>query len=242
MVNNGRSVILIMLLVGLAAGLLNNQFVIPVTGNPDQPVYHGVRGLNNISLTFNVDWGSEFLPVILEILEARGVKVTFFVTGAWASNNRQLIRDIVCAGHNLGNHGFQHRHPRQLSNQDLRELILDNQELLYKISGIKTALFSPPYGEIDDRICRVAAGIGYRTIMWSVDTIDWQRPEPAVIIKRVEAQIDDGGIILMHPTRPTVQALPAIIDKLRARGYNFVTITQLVKGSGNHEDKDQENG
>ena len=88
-----------------------------------------------------------------------------------------------------------------------------------------TTLYAPPSGECEAHVLEAADNLGYDTILWSVDTIDWQKPDAATIIERVESKIHGGAIILAHPTASTVEALPTIIDDLKEEGYNFVTVS-----------------
>lgn len=209
--------------------MAENELIIPVNTANNSPYYHGVRGRNQISLTINVDWGEEYIPGFLKVFEEKGVKVTFFVTGYWAEKNRELLKLMAEKGHEIGNHGFRHAHLKSLSNNELIELIKKNEELIFQITGQRTALFAPPYGEVDSRISSIAGSIGYSTIMWSADTVDWQRPAKELIVQRAVNKIDDGGIILMHPTEPSLQALEDIIDILTKKGYKFVKVSELIK-------------
>ncbi|MFW6023030.1 MAG: polysaccharide deacetylase family protein [Halanaerobiaceae bacterium] len=223
-----KYIFVICFFIGIIAGMSQNQLDLPTFSNPNNAYYHGVRGSNNISLTINVDWGEEYLPGMLNILEENNVRATFFVTGNWANKNPEILKKIVKLGHEIGNHGYSHKHPKQLSDDGLVDLIKKNEELIFKITGEKTDLFAPPYGEVDERISNIARKIGYNTIMWSADTIDWQRPTPEIIIQRAVNKIDDGGIILMHPTEPSLAALDDIIKTLQGREYKFVKVSELI--------------
>lgn len=223
-----KYMIVICFFIGIVTGMVQNELTVPIVTSPNRPYYHGVRGKDQISITINVDWGSEFIPGMLKVLDVKGIKATFFVTGNWVKKNSEMLKIIAQKGHEIGNHGYSHLHPTQLTNNSLVELIKRNEELIYEITGKKTKLFAPPYGEVDERISRVASSIGYSTIMWSADTIDWQRPAPEIIVQRAINKIDDGGILLMHPTNPTVNALGEIIEVLQQRGYNFVTVSELI--------------
>ena len=176
-----------------------------------------------------MDWGEEFIPGMLKIMEERQVRATFFVTGQWAQKNKELLKLMADKGHEIGNHGYSHQHPAKLSRDGLVELIKKNEEVIYQITGQRNNLFAPPYGEVDDRLSSIVNSIGYKTIMWSADTIDWQRPAPEIIVQRAVNKIDDGGIILMHPTEPSLAVLDNIIDILKQRGYKFVTVSQLIQ-------------
>ena len=224
-----KYILLFSFLLGLIAGIVGNELVVPVNTAPERPYYHGIRGRNQIALTINVDWGEEFIPGMLKIMEERQVRATFFVTGQWAQKNKELLKLMAVKGHEIGNHGYSHQHPAKLSRDELVELIKKNEEVIYQITGQRNNLFAPPYGEVDDRISSIVNSIGYKTIMWSADTIDWQRPAPEIIVQRAVNKIDDGGIILMHPTEPSLAALDNIIDILKQRGYKFVTVSQLIQ-------------
>ncbi|MDI3547156.1 MAG: hypothetical protein PWR10_808 [Halanaerobiales bacterium] len=223
-----KYLIVIAFFLGLIIGMIRHELTMPTFSRPDTPYYHGVRGRNQISLAINVDWGEEYLPGMLRILHDKGVKATFFVTGKWARKCSDLLREMAGLGHEIGNHGYYHAHPKNLSRDQLIELIKKNEELIFQITGQRTKLFAPPYGEVDKRITSIASSIGYKTIMWSADTIDWQRPAPEIIEERAVNKVDDGGIILMHPTEPTLYALADIIDRLRERGFKFVTVSELI--------------
>ncbi len=201
--------------------------VIPASAH--QPIYQGSREGKRLALAINIDWGEEYLPAILEDLAAKKVKVTFFVTGAWMRKNPLLLQEIVARGHEVGNHGFSHKDPTHLSDGDLVKLIEDTGILLKNLCNIEMKLFAPPAGAVNDRVAKIAASLGYETIMWTIDTIDWQRPAPEVIIDRVIGKLEPGAIILAHPTAPTQVALPKIIEISRARGYEFVTVGEIIK-------------
>lgn len=207
-------------------GILENV-EIPVSGIA--PYYHGDPNNPMMSLTINVDWGEEFIPKMLQILKEKNVHATFFVTGRWASKFPQLIKEIHQAGHQIGNHGYSHAHPNQLSQSQLVEHIKKNEEIIFQIIGIKTNIYAPPYGEYNKQVVKTADEMGYKLIMWSADTIDWQRPTPDVIISRVNRKAGNGGIVLMHPIKQTTQALPAMIDSLQNKGFQLVTIAELLK-------------
>jgi len=210
----------------------------PEVSGVSSPYYQGTTNKKMVSLTFNVDWGEEYLPQLLQILKDENVKATFFVTGRWAEKQPNLVKQILKEGHDLGNHGHGHRHLKNMSNEEIAKEIGNGEMILQGISGQKPKLFAPAYGEIDERINRIAVQLGYEVIMWSLDTIDWQNPDMGTIVKRVVPRIHNDAIILMHPTKPTVEALPQIIKQLREEGYQMVPVSLLISatadnGSGN---------
>lgn len=193
------------------------------------PLYRGDPNKPLMSFTVNVDWGQEVIPAMLETLQEYDVRVTFFVTGHWAKQYPDLVLQMAEAGHEVANHGMRHEHPTQLSDWDLTMLILENQKLIGGLIGAPSPFFAPPYGEVDRRVVATARNLGYRTIMWTIDTIDWQEPSVETTVSRVVSKAQNGGIVLMHPKPNTVKALPTIIEGLRQRGYQLVPVGCLLQ-------------
>jgi len=196
-----------------------DQFGAIRSGSPGSPL---------VALMFNVDWGSEYIPGILNALEAAGARSTFFVTGSWVRKNPELLMQMHQRGHEIANHGQRHAHIMNLTPSQVERLILDLDHQLRSVLGAWPArLFAPPYGEVSAESVRAAAAVGYRTILWTVDTVDWKRPAAQVIIKRVE-RAGAGALVLMHPTAPTLEALPEVLARLSARGLRATTVTGVL--------------
>ncbi|MCL6588378.1 MAG: polysaccharide deacetylase family protein [Firmicutes bacterium] len=192
-------------------------------------VYSGDKTKPRAALAINVAWGEEFVPAILDILAREKAKASFFFVGTWAKSFPEMVRKIMKSGHELANHGFFHGHPLQMNRVELRKMILDNAALLEAITGKKPApLFSPPYGELNPLVVNVAAELGYRTIMWSVDSLDWKNPTPEILLERVLGKIQPGGIILLHPTIATKTALADLIRGLRKKGLEPGTVSEAL--------------
>lgn len=194
------------------------------------PVYQGSAAEKKIALTFNVVWGEEYIPQIIESLKENKVQATFFIGGQWAEDFTELVLEIAKAGFEIGNHSYSHPHPDQLSLSDNINEIKKAEDILARIIGRKPSLFAPPYGERGDVVLKASEIAGYTTILWSIDTIDWQRPDPSIILSRVIKKAHNGAIVLMHPTAPTVHALPQIIKELKKQGYELVKVSTLVDG------------
>ncbi len=213
----------------LAWGYWYNHSLQALPAVQPQPIYQGSSREKEIALTINVFWGEEYLPQMLEIFAREKVPATFFIGGRWAEQFPVLTRKIHQQGHEIGSHGYTHPHPDQLSVSGNLKDIRRAEEVLVKITGDRPKLFAPPYGEHGPTVLQAAREAGYRTILWSVDTVDWQRPEPQMISNRVLEKAHNGAIVLMHPTAPTVEALPVIIQELKSRGYRLVTVSQLLR-------------
>jgi probable sporulation protein (polysaccharide deacetylase family) len=195
-----------------------------------KPVYHGNSDTSRVALAINVAWGEEYLPEMLKILSEEKTKATFFLVGSWVKAFPELTKELVAEGHELGNHGLYHGHPLRMKREELKRIISENESLLRSVTGKKTAnLFAPPYGEISPLVVGAAGELGYQTIMWSVDSVDWKNPAPEILLNRVLSKVEAGGIILLHPTAPTKTALRELIRSLRKKGLEPGTVSEVLK-------------
>ena len=181
-----------------------------------------------MALMVNVDWGDEFIEPMLEVFERYEVSATWFPTGRWAKRTPDLARKIAEAGHEIGNHGGWHGMPSKMSRDEVRRLILEGEEILVEATGQKPTLFAPPGGDHNRDTVVVAGELGYKTVLWTIDTVDWQRPAPTTIIDRVVGRASNGALVLMHPMQPTLEALPIIIVQLLKQRHRLVTVGELL--------------
>jgi peptidoglycan-N-acetylglucosamine deacetylase len=232
-----RALKLLGLTLILCAGLFFEQEIVGVIANVPNPIEQIKTTEKVIALTINVDWGEEYLPGILEALERKQSKATFFVTGRWAKKNPELLKEIANRGHEIGNHGYSHPHPDRISIAANEEELAKTEKIVQGLTGIKMVFYAPPYGERGTPGLRAAQNLGYRTILWTLDTVDW-RPEstPEIIAKRILnpsvrfgiKPTKEGAIVLMHPKENTLKALPNILEQLTREGFRFVTLTDLI--------------
>jgi len=229
-ITNGMVVLLVLLIAGyLISSMVFRSLVIPTS--EITPIYRGCPEKKQISLTINVDWGEEYIPELLNILDQHEVKVTFFLTGRWTGKFPNLAADMANRGHEIGNHGFSHSSPNHMSLEQNKEEIVKAGQIIRSATGRQTVLFAPPSGERKDHVLKAAQELGYKTVLWSIDTIDWKKPSTETIINRVMTKAHNGGIVLMHPTKPTLEALPALITQLKQQGYSFVTVSENISDS-----------
>jgi len=217
--------ILIALLLFVCVVWSGHAFMKSVFPATATPYYQGDGNEKTISLAINVDWGEEYIPDMLKVLDKYDVKATFFLTGRWAEKNPLLAMEIAAAGHEIGNHAYSHASPNALSYEQNKEEIEKTAAAIDKACGVQTDLYAPPSGERKDHVLKAAEDEGYQTILWSVDTVDWKRPDPSVIIKRVTSKAHPGAIVLAHPTNPTLEALPVILETLQKEGYTWVCVS-----------------
>jgi len=133
-----------------------------------KPIYKVNTSEPAVALAFNVAWGEEWVPAILETLAGAGHQNHFLHYRYMALKFPQMVQAMVASGHEIANHGYDHPHPEQLSDRELTALIEKNETLLRELTGVRTRLFAPPYGEVNQRIAAVAGRLGYATILFEV--------------------------------------------------------------------------
>lgn len=194
------------------------------------PLFYVRPKYKDLALTFDISWGTRTLPRVLEILRRQGVKATFFLSGPWAEHHPDLVRAIVADGHEIASHGQEHVNLSQLDRAAVARNISTAHQILKRVSGQEPRFFRPPNGDYDDMVVTVARSLGYETVIWSVDSLDWKNPGADYMVKRVTQLAFPGAIVLFHASdssRQVGQALEPTIAALRAAGYRLVTLGEL---------------
>jgi peptidoglycan/xylan/chitin deacetylase (PgdA/CDA1 family) len=182
-----------------------------------------------IALTFDDGPYPFYTPLLLHVLERSHVAATFFCVGRSAQQFPELMDRIVASGDEIGNHTFNHYKLNGLSDEQIAEQIMEGGAILSTFVGRPLDLFRPPHGRYDKRVLEIASAMGYRTVFWNDSPEDTKDISPTLEVQRVLAQARPGGIVLLHSGQyRTIEALPVIIEKLRAEGYTFVTVDKLL--------------
>jgi polysaccharide deacetylase family sporulation protein PdaB len=186
-----------------------------------------------IALTFDISWGEKRTEPILKVLEEKGVKnATFFLSSPWSKSQPDIVEHIKKAGFEIGSHGHKHTNYSSLNDEEIRKQISTAHSILTEMIGKEPKLIRLPNGDFDKRVLKVADDLGYSVIQWDTDSRDWENPGVDKIVNRVISKAHPGDIVLMHASdssQQTHEALPQIIDQLRAKGYEFVTVGELMK-------------
>jgi peptidoglycan/xylan/chitin deacetylase (PgdA/CDA1 family) len=205
----------------------------------DQEVVRGNPELPNVALVFNVGAGYQPASGILDTLAERQLRATFFVMGWWAERNPEALRQIADAGHEIASHGHRIFDLTQASDLEVRADLEAADGAISAVTGRSTRpLWSPSAGYRDARVRRIAAELGYRPILWTVDSGDWTTfASSESVFSHAFNGARNGAIIVMHYDSPQTEAstalvLPALIDHLRESGYRLVTITELLTATG----------
>lgn len=193
---------------------------------------HGDRQEKVIALTFDDGPHPQYTPKILKILEKYRIKATFFVIGQNVELYPSIACQLIAAGHEIGNHTYSHPHMADIDDSHLAREIQHTNAAIEKLGGKTPVLFRPPEGKRSSSQMTVLSGMHYKTILWSIDTMDWAHNPSQQIVKCVLQKVSGGDIILMHDyvSKPntTITALEQLIPELLQRGYRFVTVSELI--------------
>ena len=184
-----------------------------------------------VALTFDHSWGNKFTPSILDTLKQNDIKVTFFVMGPWAQKYPEVAKRMVADGHEIASHGYRHQNYGDMTREWITEDFQKSQALIKEVTGVEPKLFRPPNGHYSQLSLKITEELGYRTIIWNIDSLDWKNPGRDVIVERVMKRLKPGGIILMHASDTPIQtaeALPILLEKIKAEGYKIVTVSELL--------------
>ncbi len=225
------TLITILIIIGLlAAKNIHNQ-IRAVSSSQDRliPIYKVETSQNELAISFDASWGAEHTLAILDMLDQYQIKATFFLVNIWLNDYPQMAAEIAARGHEIGLHSVSHPHFPDLSPEQIREELLANASLIKEITGYECSLFRPPFGDYNNDLLSIATELGFTTIQWSVDSLDWQDLSAAEISDRVLTKSGAGDIILFHNNGlHTAEALPQILEQLAAQGLKVKPISELL--------------
>ncbi|AJY75724.1 polysaccharide deacetylase family protein [Paenibacillus beijingensis] len=188
-----------------------------------------------VALTFDDVPDTEFTPKVLDILARYHVKATFFIVGQRAKEHPEMVRRIVREGHAIGNHSYNHMVFSNLSQHKFSLQIAKTESILKSIVGFAPRYIRPPYGEITPGQLEWARKHGYYIVNWNVDSEDWRSISSGRVLQNIKRTLTPGSIVLQHAgggvgedLSGTVKALPELIGYLRQKGYEIVTLPELL--------------
>jgi peptidoglycan/xylan/chitin deacetylase (PgdA/CDA1 family) len=189
-----------------------------------------------IAMTFDDGPDATLTPHLLDILKERHIHATFFVLGQRVQEHPEIMVRAVAEGHQIGNHSWDHPPLNKLAEGGLRHQLADTSDLIKQTIGKAPDIMRPPYGATSPRLSRaIEKEYGMKVILWSVDPFDWKNPGSKVVTERIlsgwkgSSGAKPGAIILSHDIhKGTIDAMPATLDALLAKGYKFVTVDELL--------------
>ena len=183
-----------------------------------------------IAMTFDDGPSATLTPKLLDLLAARHIKVTFFVIGENVAEHPEIVARAAREGHEIGNHSWSHPNFAKMSQESVRSQLQRTDDAIKNATGKRPTLMRPPYGSLTEREKRwIHDEFGYQIILWEVDPYDWKRPGPAVVRNRILKETRPGSIVLSHDIHlGTIEAMPSTLDALEAKGFKFVTVSELI--------------
>jgi peptidoglycan/xylan/chitin deacetylase (PgdA/CDA1 family) len=181
-------------------------------------------------MTFDDGPSATLTPKLLDLLAAHHIKATFFVIGENVAEHPEIVARAAREGHEIGNHSWSHPNFGKMSDESVRHQLQQTDDAIKNATGKRPTLMRPPYGSITAREKRwIHDEFGYNIILWDVDPYDWKRPGPAVVRARILKETRPGSIVLSHDIHPgTIEAMPSTFDELEAKGFKFVTVSELI--------------
>lgn len=213
------------------AAYLTAQGIAVATGTNKRliPIYSVETEKKQVCLTFDAAWGNEDTQELIDILAKYNIKATFFIVGDWVVKYPESVKALHEAGHSIQNHSDKHPHLPKMSRGAIAADIKACNEKIEAITGIKPTLMRPPYGDYSNSVIEVMNEMEMYTIQWDVDSLDWKDLSASEIAKRVVPRVKNGSIVLFHNAAlHTPASLPTIIEQLKAEGYEFLTVLDLI--------------
>jgi peptidoglycan/xylan/chitin deacetylase (PgdA/CDA1 family) len=202
------------------------------------------RGTRQLALTYDDGPNDAHTPGLLELLARHNVHATFFLIGRYVQQRPEIARQIVKAGHIVGNHTFTHPLLIFKSATEIRRELSDCRSALQEAIGGHSNLFRPPFGGRRPAVLRIARELGLEPVMWNVTGYDWSAPPSVAIEQKVAKQIRGGDVILLHDgghkqmgadRSQTVLATDLLIKSHKSEGWEFVTIPQMMGGKARED-------
>lgn len=240
-INKFFSLILLSVVVGIYVFLSSTDAVFLEKKN--QPIYSVDTEEKKIAITFDVNWAEkEYLYDILDVLDKYNVKATFFVMGKWVvypAGNVEKLQEIYNRGHEIGNHSYVHPDFVKVGKERMVEEITKTEDIIKQTIGVKTELFRFPSGSYNDSGLKVVEELGYKSIHWNVDSVDWKQSGLESEYNRVIKKVKPGSIILFHNNgKYTPTNLDKLIPELQSQGYEFVKVGDMIYKEGCEIDND----
>ncbi len=224
------TVMIILLSVTLVHAYESDAVAVFLNIKKELPIYSVAVKEKKIAISFDAAWGAEYTSRIMDILEERDIKTTFFLVGFWMDKYPERVKEIAKRGHEVANHSTTHPNMSKLSREQIINEIMTTQEKIEKLAGDRSVrLLRPPFGDYNDLLIQTCRELGFHVIQWDVDSLDWKEMGVQHMFDRVTQRVDDGSIVLFHNNAKYItEALPLILDHLLAEGYDIVPVSELI--------------
>lgn len=208
--------------------------------------YSGSSKEKLAALTFDDGPSPIWTPQILDELKKANIKATFFMLGEHVKKYPEVARRVANEGHEIGNHTYDHHVLFYYKPEELVKEIKDAEAIIREVTGRTTSYFRPPKAWLTEAEKKQINRLGYKVVLWSLNSKDWVTFDDKYIVKYLVRNIRPGEIILFHDSggvfgkeggnrSETIKAIPLLVDRLRVKGYKFVTVSELMNKKGNNE-------
>ena len=227
------SLIIAFAVLTASVGVTNSAGVYFCKSTRKVPVYGVDTDKKVIALTFDAAWGADKTQGILDIMNEYNAKGTFFLVGFWIDKYEKETKAIAEAGFEIGNHSRNHLNMPKLSENEIENEIEYVNDRVFDLTGKKPKYFRAPFGDYNNKLMTSLEGLNMVGVQWSIDSLDWKGLSAKQIYDRVVPKAKSGDIVLFHNNSDHVlDALPMVLTALRAQGFEFVTIADLVLTDG----------
>jgi peptidoglycan-N-acetylglucosamine deacetylase len=186
-------------------------------------------GRKVVALTYDDGPHPRITPQLLDLLARKRVRATFYVLGPMVEQYPQITKRIAEEGHEVANHSYSHKEYTKLSSSAVEQDLRKTHDLIVSASGAPVTTFRPPYGATNSRVNQQCEEMGYKVVLWDVDTNDWRKRTTQQMVATILKETKDGSIILMHDRyQTTLDTTEAVIDALRERGFEFTTVADML--------------
>ena len=195
------------------------------------PIYCVDTDEKKVAISFDAAWGADDTDDLLNILENNDVKATFFLCGSWVDKFPEEVKKIYENGHEIGNHSNTHPHGSKISLEENKKEIMEVHKKIKDLTGYEMDLYRPPFGEYNDTVLNAAKELGYHTIQWDIDSLDWKEYGVQHQVNQVlnHKHLGNGSIMLFHnDAEYTPDSLDTILKGLKEKGYEVVPVGELI--------------
>ena len=192
------------------------------------------KGKKYVALTFDDGPSSSVTPRVLNYLDQYNAVATFYMLGNQVKANPRIARDVANRGHEIASHSVSHADLTGLGPNGVDKEFANAKSIIKKTTGVTPRTFRPPYGAINQNVKNKAKKYNQPLILWSVDSLDWKYRSKSAVHSRVMNNVHPGAIVLLHDIHSTTaDSLPSILKDLKNQGYEFVTVSELLKLNNN---------
>lgn len=218
--------VLVLLMVTLYSVEYSSQ---AVATSAKKPIYSVDTDQKKIAISFDAAWGADKTDSIMDILDSKDCRATFFLVGFWVEKYPDKVKSIAERGFEIGNHSANHPRMSELTAEQMRLELTQASEKIMELTGTTPTVFRPPFGAYNDTLVTTVNELSMHCVQWSIDSLDWKERGVEDLISRTTKKVKNGDILLFHNNSKFIlEALPQILDSLKKQGFEIVSVSDLI--------------